>query len=90
MPGTKGANATRLTDWRKNRVLPSPVRACGFRWRGLDGIKPAGDDVVTPATVAATSNGCKFTKNTLGPDESRTTKALRPAILANSVPCPAI
>lgn len=54
-----------------------------------DGIKPAGDDVVTPATVAATSYGCKYTKNTLGPDESDTTKALRPAILANSAPCPA-
>ena len=54
-----------------------------------DGIKPAGDDVVTPATVAAPSFGCKFTVNTLGPDESGTTKALRPAILANSVPCPA-
>ena len=54
-----------------------------------DGSKPAGDDVVTPATVAATSYGCKFTKNTLGPDDSGTTKALRPGILANSVPCPA-
>ncbi len=60
-----------------------------IKWE-RDGIKPAGDDVVTPATVAATSYGCKFTKNTLGPDESGTTKALRPAILANSAPCPAI
>jgi len=59
-----------------------------IKWE-RDGIKPAGDDVVTPATVAATSYGCKFTKNTLGPDDSGTTKALRPAILANSVPCPA-
>jgi hypothetical protein len=59
-----------------------------IKWE-RDGVKPAGDDVVTPATVAATSYGCKFTKNTLGPDESGTTKALRPAILANSVPCPA-
>jgi len=59
-----------------------------IKWE-RDGIKPAGDDVVTPATVAAPTYGCKFTKNTLGPDESGTTKALRPAILANSVPCPA-
>ena len=59
-----------------------------IKWE-RDGIKPAGDDVVTPATVAATSYGCKFTKNTLGPDDSGTTKALRPGILANSVPCPA-
>lgn len=59
-----------------------------IKWE-RDGIKPAGDDVVTPATVAAPTYGCTFTKNTLGPDESGTTKALRPAILANSVPCPA-
>ena len=59
-----------------------------IKWE-RDGVKPAGDDVVTPATVAATSYGCKYTKNTLGPDDSGTTKALRPAILANSVPCPA-
>ena len=59
-----------------------------IKWE-RDGVKPAGDDVLTPATVAATSYGCKFTKNTLGPDESGTTKALRPAILANSAACPA-
>lgn len=59
-----------------------------IRWE-RDGIKPSGDDVVTPATVAATSYGCKYTQNTIGPDDSGTTKALRPLILANSVPCPA-
>lgn len=59
-----------------------------IKWE-RDGIKPAGDDVVTPATVAAPTYGCTFTKNTLGPDDSGTTKALRPGILANSVPCPA-
>ena len=53
-----------------------------------DGIKPSGDDVVTAATVAAPTYGCTYTKNTLGPDESGATKALRPAILANSAPCP--
>jgi pimeloyl-ACP methyl ester carboxylesterase len=53
-----------------------------------DGLKPTGDDVVTPATVAAASYGCKFTNNTLGTDESGTTSALRPATLANSAPCP--
>ena len=60
-----------------------------IKWE-RDGVKPAGDDVVTPATVAATSYGCKFTKNTLGPDESGPTKALRPAIVANSAACPAV
>ena len=46
-------------------------------------------DFVAPSTIAASTYGCKFTKNTLGPDDSGTTKALRPGILANSVPCPA-
>jgi len=59
-----------------------------IKWE-RDGVKPAGDDVVTPATVAAASYGCTYTKNTLGPDESGTTKALRPATLANSSACPA-
>ncbi len=59
-----------------------------IKWE-RDGIKPTGDDVVTPATVAATTYGCTFTRNTLGPDESGTTRALRPATLANSAPCPA-
>lgn len=58
-----------------------------IKWE-RDGIKPAGDDVVTAATVAAPSYGCTFTKNTLGPDDSATTKALRPAILATTPPCP--
>ena len=58
-----------------------------IKWE-RDGIKPTGDDVVTAATVAAPTYGCTYTKNTLGPDESGATKALRPAILANSAPCP--
>ena len=52
-----------------------------------DGIKPAGDDVVTPATVAAATYGCTHTNNTLGPDESGTTRSLRPAAVANSASC---
>jgi hypothetical protein len=58
-----------------------------IKWE-RDGVKPTGDDVVTAATVAAPTYGCTFTNNTLGPDESGTTNALRPAILANSAPCP--
>ena len=58
-----------------------------IKWE-RDGIKPAGDDVVTPATVAAATYGCTHTKNTLGPDDSPTTLALRPATLANSAACP--
>lgn len=51
------------------------------------GPRPAGDDVLTPATVAATSYGCAFTNNTRGADESGTTNALRPTIVAVA-PCP--
>jgi len=58
-----------------------------IKWE-RDGVKPTGDDVVTPATVAAPAFGCTYTKNTLGPDESGTTKALRPAVIATA-PCPA-
>lgn len=53
-----------------------------------DGIRPSGDDVVTPATVAAPTYGCTYTRNTLGPDESGATRALRPAILGSTPACP--
>jgi hypothetical protein len=53
-----------------------------------DGIKPTGDDVLTPATVAAPSYGCAYTRNTLGPDDSGSTRALRAGILASTPPCP--
>jgi hypothetical protein len=50
-----------------------------IKWE-RDGIKPAGDDVVTPAVVAAPTYGCTHTKNTLGPDDSATTTRLRAGI----------
>lgn len=63
-----------------------------IKWE-RDGIKPAGDDVVTAATVAAPAFGCTYTKNTLGPDEYGTTLALRPIIAGpiatGGAPCPA-
>ncbi|MEO7055304.1 MAG: alpha/beta hydrolase, partial [Caldimonas sp.] len=58
-----------------------------IKWE-RDGIKPAGDDVVTAATVAAPTYGCTYTRNTLGPDESGATRALRPPAVANSATCP--
>lgn len=58
-----------------------------IKWEST-GVKPAGDDVVTAAVVAAPTYGCTFTKNTLGPDESGNTKTLRPLTLANSAACP--
>jgi hypothetical protein len=47
------------------------------------GPRPAGDDVVTPATVAASSYGCTFTNNTLGPDDGAPVPALRGGIAMN-------
>ena len=52
-----------------------------------DGVKPLGDDVTTPATVAAPAYGCTYTKNTLGPDESQTVNSFRP-VIATQRPCP--
>ena len=53
------------------------------------GARPGGDDVLTAATVAAPTYGCTYTRNDVsGPDESPTTKALRPAAVANSARCP--
>jgi hypothetical protein len=52
-----------------------------------DGVKPLGDDVTTPATVAAPAYGCTYSKNTLGPDDTGTTKFLRPIVVAQR-PCP--
>jgi hypothetical protein len=58
-----------------------------IKWE-TSGVKPAGDDVVTPAVLAAPNYGCTHTRNTLGPDDSGTTGFLRSAIAANSSPCP--
>jgi pimeloyl-ACP methyl ester carboxylesterase len=53
------------------------------------GTVPGGDDVLTPATVAASTYGCRYTRNTLGPDDSNSTTQLRAAIAAQTAPCPA-
>ncbi|MDH6168924.1 hypothetical protein M2282_004088 [Variovorax boronicumulans] len=57
-----------------------------IKWE-RDGVKPAGDDVVTAATVAAPTYGCTFTRPLSALDESGTSKLTRPnAALAR--PCP--
>jgi hypothetical protein len=57
-----------------------------IKWE-RDGVKPAGDDVVTAATVAAPTYGCTFTRPLSTLDESGTSKLTRPgAALAR--PCP--
>lgn len=59
-----------------------------IRWE-RDGVKPAGDDVVTPTTVAQPSYGCAFTRNTFGPDDSASTQQLRGLIASSGATCPA-
>ena len=49
------------------------------------GVKPAGDDVVTPATVADPAYGCTYTVNAGGTDDNPTTIATRALMPA----CPA-
>jgi hypothetical protein len=53
-----------------------------------DGTRPAGDDVLTPATLAAPTYGCTFTRDTLVADDSATTRALRGAIAQAGKTCP--
>ncbi|MGI4777211.1 MAG: alpha/beta hydrolase [Janthinobacterium lividum] len=58
------------------------------RWE-RDGVKPAGDDVVTAATVAQASYGCRFTRNAIGADDVASTVQLRTLIASTTAPCPA-
>jgi hypothetical protein len=59
-----------------------------LKWEA-GGAKPAGDDVVTPATVAAATYGCTHTKNTPGPDDGAGTLGLRQIIAGTTPACPA-
>ena len=58
-----------------------------LKWEA-GGPKPAGDDVVTPAVVAAPTYGCTHTKNNPGPDDSAGTLGLRQIIAATTPACP--
>ena len=53
------------------------------------GAKPAGDDVLTAAVVAAPDYGCAFTNNATGPDDVKSTIDLRARIAATTAACPA-
>ena len=57
-----------------------------IKWEA-GGAKPEGDDVKTPATVAASSYGCKFTNNTPSIDDY-TAPATRAAFQARYPACP--
>ncbi len=59
-----------------------------FKWEA-GGAKPAGDDVLTPATVAAPTYGCTFTRAAVSGVDSGTTVALRGLIAGSGGSCPA-
>jgi len=94
----KRAAAKGNSNWLVQRAIRG-VSHCDFtvaeqaeafdamiKWE-RDGVKPGGDDVVTPATVAAASYGCTYTKNTLGADESPTTSYFRGLTVASRAAC---
>ncbi len=57
-----------------------------IKWEA-GGAKPAGDDVLTPATLASPTYGCTFTKNTPSA-EDYTPPAVRAGFQANYPACP--
>ncbi len=93
------ANAEGNGAWLVQRAIRAPSH-CDFTiaeqaeafnamvtWEQT-GVKPAGDDVTTPATVASPTYGCTFTRNTGGVDDSATTVNTRTAIAPALAPCP--
>lgn len=52
------------------------------------GTKPAGDDVLTPATVADPSYGCTYTRNVFTADDSTAVQALRAGVAQSGGSCP--
>jgi hypothetical protein len=87
------ANAGKGKDWLVQRAIRG-VAHCDFTvaetvaamkamldWE-QKGIKPTGDDVLTAATVGASSYGCQFTNNTTGVDDSATTAPVRASLPA--------
>jgi pimeloyl-ACP methyl ester carboxylesterase len=89
----QGAQAGHSSRWLVQRAIRAPSH-CDFTvaeqveafeamtlWEQR-GIKPAGDDVLTPSTVADPAYGCRFTVNAGGPDDNPVTvgtRALMPA-----------
>jgi hypothetical protein len=80
----RGASHCDFTSAEQSATLDAMLK-----WE-QGGPKPQGDDVVTPATVASPNYGCKFTVNTLGPDDAPagTVAKLRGLIAATTTPCP--
>jgi pimeloyl-ACP methyl ester carboxylesterase len=95
----KRADAQGSGDWLVQRAVRAPSH-CDFtvreqveafeamvKWAEM-GIKPVGDDVLTPATVANPLYGCAFTRNEGGVDDSPVTVGTRTAIAPMLAACP--
>ncbi len=82
------ADAAGNGNWLVQRAIRAPSH-CDFTvaeqtetFRAMadwveKGVKPAGDDVVTPAVLANADYGCAYTRDTGGADDSATTLATR-------------
>ena len=95
----KRADAQGSGDWLVQRAIRAPSH-CDFtvheqveafdamvKWAEM-GIKPAGDDVLNPATVANPTYGCAFTRNAGGVDDNPVTVGTRAAIAPMLQACP--
>jgi len=95
----KRADAQGSGDWLVQRAIRAPSH-CDFTvreqveafdamiaWAEM-GIKPAGDDVLTPSTVANPTYGCAFTRNAGGVDDNPVTVGTRTAIAPMLAACP--
>ena len=94
----KRADAQGSGAWLVQRAIRAPSH-CDFTvqeqveafeamttWE-QNGTKPAGDDVLTPATVSNVAYGCTFTRNGASVDDKPVTIATRAAITVQSDAC---
>lgn len=91
------ADANGTAQWLVQRAIRG-ISHCDFtiaeQTRAFDdmvnweqnGVKPAGDEVLDPATVANPNYGCQFTDNTVGADDSASIGPVR-SQLATTAPC---
>ena len=57
-----------------------------INWEKDNTAKPAGDDVLTPATIKDSKYGCNFTRNSVGVDDNPSVTGVRPFLPSCSPP----
>lgn len=96
----KRADANGSGGWLVQRAIRAPSH-CDFTvqeqveafeamtgW-AENGVKPSGDDVLTPSTVADPTYGCAYTRNAGGTDDNPVTVGTRNLIAPQLAACPA-